>query len=115
CADCQVSATMLGFGVPHIAIFLRATSLSGGDRYQLDLLGNGHVQVQRVRSGTTTVLAEVPSGVSVSSSAHFALSAVGSSPVQLVASVNGRPVASVTDTSGAAITEAGYAGLYSTH
>lgn len=107
---------MLGFGVPHIAIFLRATSLSGGDRYQLDLLGSGHLQIQRVRAGVTTVLADVPSGLaSLSSPARFSLTASGSGPVTLVASVNGVQKVSATDSSGSAITASGYAGLYSTH
>jgi len=113
CGDCQVQASVDGFGVPHTGLVLRATSAAGGNRYQLDLLGNGHVQLQRVTGSGTTVLADAPSGIAdLSASAVLALSATGSGPVQLTAQVNGRVVASATDASGSAIGGAGYAGLF---
>ena len=103
---------MLGFGVAHTAVFMRST-LTGSARYQLDLISNGHAQIQRVSGGTTTVLADVASGLSdLSVPATLTLTATGTSPVQLVAFVNGRQIASATDSSSAAITGSGYAGLY---
>ena len=112
CGDGQVSASVMGFGVPHTAIFMRST-LTGSTRYQLDLIANAHAQIQRVSGGTITVLADVASGLSdLGMPATLSLSVTGTSPVQLVAFVNGRQVASVADSSSAAITSSGYAGLY---
>ncbi|MBS2029741.1 MAG: exo-alpha-sialidase [Deltaproteobacteria bacterium] len=112
CGDGQLSASVLGFGVAHTAIFMRST-LTGSSRYQLDLISNGHAQIQRVSGGTTTVLADVASGLSdLGVPATLTLTATGTSPVQLVAFVNGRQIASATDSSSAAITGNGYAGLF---
>jgi hypothetical protein len=116
CGDCQVQADVIGFGVPDTAIFLRETNVNGANRYQLDLKSNGHIQIQRVINSNVTVLADVASGISdLGNWANLALKATGNGPVQLTAYVNGVAKISVTDSSSAALTSAGYAGLYTTY
>gem|GEM_PF-3117599 len=115
CADCEVDARMVAFGVAHAGLFLRAQSLSGGDRYQLDLLSNGHLQVQRIRSGATTVLKDAPSGIAdLTGWAQFSFTVSGDSPVTLSVAVNGVVKLTVTDSSSARLTDSGYAGLHTT-
>src|SRR5207302_6255652 len=82
------------------------------DRYDLALLTSGHLQIRRHNGSTTTVLGDVASGIAdLSNWATISLGATGAGPVQLVASVNGVPKLSVTDSSASAIVAAGTAGL----
>src|SRR6185312_15387165 len=86
---------------------------NGSSRYQLDLIANGHVQLQRVVSGTTTVLVDVASGLSdLGEPATLTLSASGAAPVLMTGSVNGKVILSATDSSSSAISTSGYAGMY---
>jgi hypothetical protein len=109
CADCQVEVRLQAFAVNEASVVLRA---EGETRYALTLLANGRIQLRRYREGLVTMLGEAPSGqVSPSDAATLMLSARGSGPVELTASVNGQVRLSVTDMSSAAIGGAGLAGL----
>jgi hypothetical protein len=110
CADCSVQAKVVNFGVGFAALDLRVHS--GGDRYDVALFGTGRLQIRRWRAGVATVLGDVASGIAeLRNWSTISLSATGSSPVQLVASVNGVPRLSAADSSGSAITDAGTAGI----
>ena len=112
CADCRIDARLVGFGSPENGFTLRETP--SGDRYELVLLSNGHVQIRRWRSGSLTVLDDAPSGIAdLGNWATFAFTAQGAGPVSLTASVNGSPKLAVTDASALALTTAGTAGLTS--
>jgi hypothetical protein len=111
CRDCTVQARVLTFGTTG-GVYLRAPSPGATDRYDLVLLANGRLQLRRVRSGSATVLGDVPSGVDTTASyVTLTLSASGSSPVALVGRVNGSVVLSVSDGSSAAL-GSGFAGLW---
>ena len=102
---------MVNFGATTAALDLRHTST--GDRYDVALLANGHLQIRRNNGSVVTVLGDVPSGIGdLSNWSTIALSATGAGPVQLVASVDGVAKVSAVDTSAAAITTAGTAGLW---
>ena len=76
------------------------------------LLANGHLQIRRTRGGATTVLGDVASGIAdLSNWSTIGLSATGSGPVQLVASVNGTTKLTVTDSSTSAVVAAGTSGI----
>src|SRR5438105_5247289 len=90
---------------------LRQTA--AGDRYDVALLANGRLQIRRHNGGTVTVLADVLSGIAdLGNWSTIALSATGGGPVQLVAFVNGAARVSAMDTSSAAITAPGTAGMW---
>ncbi len=110
CADCSVQARVVNFAAGFVALDLRASA--SNDRYDVALQGNGHLQIRRTRGGTTTVLGDVASGIAdLGNWATIGLSATGSGPVQLVASVNGTPKLTVTDSSSSAIPGPGTAGM----
>ena len=110
CRDCQVKASLQAFGVNEAGLVLRA---QGEDRYSLAYLANGRIQVRRHRGGSVTVLGEASSGQSSArESALFTLTATGTRPVRLTASVNGQPRLEVTDSSSSALSEAGLPGLF---
>jgi hypothetical protein len=110
CAECQVQARLINFAAGFAAVDLRVQP--NGDRYDVALLSDGHLQIRRWRAGGSTVLGDVASGIAeLGWWSTIALSASGAGPVQLVASVNGVPKLSVSDTSEAAVTPAGTAGM----
>ena len=112
CADCRIDARLVGFGSLENGFTLRETP--SGDRYELVLLSNGHVQIRRWRTGSVTVLGDVPSGIAeLGNWATFAFTAQGAGPVSLTAAVNGSTTLAVTDVSAQALTTAGAAGLTS--
>ncbi len=115
CGDCRVQADVIGFGSPETAIVLRAPSAAATARYDLALLGDGRVRIRRIKSGTTTVLGTAQSGLAdLGAPATLSLSAAGAGPVTLTATVNGATKLTVTDSSTAAITAPGLAGLWAT-
>ena len=115
CADCTVQASVITFGTAG-GVYLRAPTATSGDRYDFVLVSSGHVRIRRVRSGAVTVLGDVASGVTAfDEPTTLSLSVTGSSPVTLVGSVNGATKLTVTDASSAALTSAGYAGLWSSN
>jgi hypothetical protein len=115
CGDCRVAAIVIGFGVPEVGVFLRALSITSLERYDAILTASGQVQIRRVRSSGTTVLAQGPSGlVSLDDPATLTLEASGAGPVSLIARINGQIVATATDSSSAALTGAGWAGMWTT-
>jgi hypothetical protein len=117
CADCTVQASLLGFGVRETGLTLRSPSVSSTDRYDVILQGSGNLQIRRVRGGVITVLGQAPSGLTVLNDLPdtVSLSASGAGPVHLVASVDGVARITVNDASAAALTGAGYAGLWTSH
>src|SRR5439155_21121777 len=56
CADCRIDARLVGFGSPENGFRIGETP--SGDRYELIILSNGHVQIRRWRSGSMTVLGD---------------------------------------------------------
>ena len=111
CADCKVEAKVVNFAATIAALDLRQTA--AGDRYDVALLANGRLQIRRHNGGTVTVLADVPSGIAdLGNWSTIALSATGAGPVALSAFVNGAARVSATDTSSAAITAPGTAGMW---
>src|SRR5205823_14534954 len=63
---------------------------SSNDRYDVALLANGNLRIRRHNGATVTVLGEAPSGIAdLGWWSTIALSATGSNPVNLVASVDG--------------------------
>ncbi|MBS2032541.1 MAG: hypothetical protein JST54_32005 [Deltaproteobacteria bacterium] len=116
CQNCRVQSALVGFGVPEVGIFARAPSATSTDRYEAVIASNGNVRIQRVRSGTTTLLGQAASHISdLTELATLSLTVSGTSPVQLTATVNGTPVLSAADSSAQALTAAGYAGLWTTN
>jgi hypothetical protein len=114
CRDCTVEAQVITFGTQG-GLYLRAPSPTSADRYDVVLLANNHVQVRRVGGGVVTVLADAASGApTVDDWVGLSLTAVGASPVTLTARVNGTTRINVNDASGAALTGAGFAGMWTT-
>jgi len=109
-----VEAAVVGFGVPEAALVLRAQGARQADHYDVALLGSGVVQVRRVAGGTVTVLGQAAAGVPPWDWATLRLTAVGSGPVTLTASINGVVKVSVVDTAPGALGQAGYAGMWTT-
>src|SRR3954468_2076376 len=109
CADCAVQARMLIFAAGTSTLSLRQSGAN--DRYDVALLANGHVQIRRTVGGVTAVLGDVASGADVNNWVTVALQVTGSSPVQLVASINGVTKLAVSDASASAIIAAGTAGM----
>jgi hypothetical protein len=113
CRDCTVQADFVGFGFEG-AIDLRGSASAPGDRYDLALLPNGHVQIRKHGGGATTVLGDAPSGIpDLGDWATLALSATGAGPVTILGSVNGAAVLSATDSSNPL--QAGRAGMSASH
>ena len=109
CDNCRVEA-QIGFAGPETGLSLRAATPD--DRYDAVLLGDGTLRLRRVRAGLPVTLAEAPSGLAdPTASFTLSLSATGANPVQLVAGVNGVPVAAALDTDPAALAS-GPAGLW---
>jgi len=116
CQNCRVQSALVGFGVPEIGIFVRAPSTTSTDRYEAVIARNGNLRIQRVRSGTTTILGQAASKISdLTEFATVSLTVTGTSPVTLTAKVNGTPILTATDSSAQAITAAGYGGLWTTN
>jgi hypothetical protein len=116
CANCRLDARMAGFGVPETGLMLRVPSPSSADGYQVILTGTGRLRVTRRRAGVVTVLGEAASGVTdLTDWAAFSVTITGSGPVQIVVKVNDVVRLSITDTSSAAFTASGYAGLWTTN
>ena len=111
CADCSVSAQVINFSAGVAELDLRQQS--SNDRYDVALLANGNLQIRRHNGATVTVLGEAPSGIpDLGWWATIALSATGSNPVNLVASVDGVTKVEVNDSSPSAIRVAGTAGIW---
>lgn len=115
CRDCSVEASVVGFGVPEAALVLRAQGARPADHYDVALLGSGVVQIRRVAGEVVTVLGQAAAGVPPWDWATLRLTAVGSGPVTLTASIDGMVKVSVVDTSPGALGQAGYAGMSTTH
>src|SRR5438067_4176197 len=112
CADCRVDSRLVGFGTAATGLTLREAP--SGDRYDMVVLSNGHLQIRRWKSGSVTVLGDAASGIpDLGDWATVAFTAQGAAPVQLTGSVNGVIRLSVTDASAQAIMTAGGAGLTS--
>jgi hypothetical protein len=109
CGDCQVEAWVHAFGEDEAAVVLRA---QGNARYALVLLSGGRIQLRRYRDGHFSVLGEGTSGKPDPwEPVTLTLSARGSGPVDLTASVDGQVRLSVRDADPAAIGSAGLAGI----
>jgi hypothetical protein len=109
CADCRVEAQVQHFAANEAGVVLRA---QGNARYTLVFLKNGRLQVRREVGSSVKVLGEASGGVSSSWDAvTLSLSARGSGPVELVASLNGQVRLTVVDSSSSALKGAGTAGL----
>ncbi len=109
CGDCQVEAWMHAFGEDEAAVVLRA---QGDARYALVLLGDGRIQLRRYREGSFTVLGEATRGRSDPwDPVTLTLSARGSGPVTLSASVDGKVRLTVKDADPDAIGGEGLAGF----
>jgi hypothetical protein len=117
CADCRVEARVLGFAVPETAIYLRSPAIASTDRYEVNLAGDGTIQLRRFRGGAPVILASAPSRIQPLNAVYgrLSLSAVGSGPVHLVVAVDGTTLITVDDASAAAITGAGFAGMWTTN
>ena len=112
CADCRADAKMVNFAGGESMLELRA---SGTDRYALALTAGGTLEVRRYRSGVTTVLGSVGSGIPDLTEWHsFSFAVQGSGPVTLTAWVDGVPKMSATDASSSALTASGSAGIAAT-
>jgi hypothetical protein len=110
-----VEATLNGFGIHRVGLFLRADDLSH-DRYELVLRDTGALELRRVRQGIPTVLSSVHSGLlSFSRPSLLTLTATGSSPVVLKGAVNGVLKLSFSDNSAQAIGTAGQPGMVASH
>ncbi|HEY2028328.1 MAG TPA: hypothetical protein VGH20_03875, partial [Myxococcales bacterium] len=110
CAECSVQAQLVNFAAATAALDLRQQL--NGDRYDVALLPTGHLQIRRHNGATTTVLADVASGIAdLTDYSLIGLGASGSGPVQLVATVNGATKLTFNDTSASAVGRAGTAGI----
>lgn len=113
CADCRAEVKQIGFGVPEVGLAVRASNTGAYDRYDLIVTGSNTLRLRRWRNGSATVLAEAPSGIrDVSDWSTLSLSATGTGPVTLTASVNGSVKLTFTDSASNAITAAGRAGMW---
>ncbi|TMA19044.1 MAG: hypothetical protein E6J88_18820 [Deltaproteobacteria bacterium] len=106
-----MQARIVNFAAATAALDIRENAAN--DRYDVAILSTGYLQIRRHNGSTTTVLGDVASGISdLGDWATIALNVSGAGPVQLVASVNGVPKVSVTDSSPSAIVAPGTAGLW---
>jgi hypothetical protein len=104
-----VEAWVHAFGEDEAAVVLRA---QGDARYALVLMSGGRIQLRRYRDGRFTVLGEATSGKSDPwDPMTLTLSARGSGPVELTASVDGQVRLTVKDADPAAIGGEGLAGF----
>ncbi|HEX8697714.1 MAG TPA: hypothetical protein VF815_02650 [Myxococcaceae bacterium] len=109
CGDCTVEVRVQHFANAEAAVILRA---QGSAHYSLLFQKNGRLQVRREVGGNVTVLGEASSGLSSAREpVTLSLTARGSGPVELIASVDGQPRLTVVDSSNSAIQEPGLAGL----
>jgi len=109
CRDCQVEARVQHFSEAEAGVVLRA---QGSARYTLVSLQNGRIQVRREVGGRITVLGEARSGLpNAQEPMTLTLSARGTGPVELIASVDGQVRLTVVDSSSSALREPGLAGL----
>jgi hypothetical protein len=111
CRDCSVEAAVVGFGVPEAALVLRVQGEHPADRYEVVVLSSGQVQIRRRLGGAIAVLGQAPGDVPPWDWSTLRLTAVGSNPVVLKASVNGEVLLSVVDEAPGALSGAGNAGL----
>src|SRR4029079_13136626 len=109
--DCTVQAKIKGFGVPEIGVYLRSPSTNAsGDRYDAVLTSGKQILVRRFRGGAKVVLGQAASGLAdLGSFSTLSLEARGN---QLIASVNGKIIVQVTDSSSQAILAGGYSGMW---
>src|SRR5439155_9957307 len=111
CADCSVSAQVINFSAGVAELDLRQQS--SNDRYDVALRANGNLQIRRHNGATVTVLGEATSGIAdLGWWSTIGLSATGSNPVNLVASVDGVTKVVVNDSSPSAIRVPGTAGIW---
>jgi hypothetical protein len=116
CLNCSVQARVTSFGVSGAGVFLRSSASAPTTNYRFLVISDGHVQIHRVVNGVATVLGDVASGLAaLNTPATLTLTASGANPVTLTGAVNGVTLLQVMDASAAALTSAGYAGLWTTH
>jgi len=109
CRDCQVEVRLQHFSEAEAGVVLRA---QGSARYTLVTREDRRIQIRREEGGRVTVLGEARSGLSSAQEPlTLTLSARGSGPVELTASVDGQVRLSVVDSSSSALREPGLAGL----
>jgi len=112
CADCRIDAQMVNFAGGESMLELRG---SGSSRYALALRADGVVELRRYSGGGVTVLASAPSGIAdLTGWSSFSFVVEGAAPVSLAGYVNGKLKLSATDSSSAALTAAGAAGIAAT-
>lgn len=101
CGDCRAEAQIGGAG-PETGLSLRMAT--AGDRYDAVILADGTLRIRRVRGGVPSTLVEAPAGLADPTDAFtLSLSAAGTNPVRLSASVNGAPIATAADSDPAAL------------
>src|SRR5207253_3247407 len=114
CGDCRIDARMVGFGT-EMALTLRGSPAAPKDRYDLAITSAGRLRIRRWRSGSVTVLGDVPSGIpDLGKFTPFSFTVTGTAPVILTGAVNGVTKLTVTDGSSAALTAPGLAGMTNT-
>ena len=112
CADCRIDAKMVNFGGGESTLELR---VSGGNRYALVLTAGGSLVIRRYAGTSVTQLGSVASGISdLTEWNNFSFVVQGAFPVTLTGYVNGVPKLSATDSSSAAYTGSGGAGIAAT-
>ncbi|HYV65293.1 MAG TPA: hypothetical protein VE964_03560, partial [Myxococcales bacterium] len=114
CRDCRIDARMVGFHT-EMALTLRGNPAAPKDRYDLAITSAGRLRIRRWRSGSVTVLGDLPSGIpDLSKFTPFSFTVTGTAPVILTAAVNGVTKLTVTDGSSLALTAPGIAGMTNT-
>ena len=109
CHDCQVQVRLQAYGVHEAGVVLRAR---GESHYALVFLNTRRIQLRRYEGTRYTVLGEASSGrASAWEPVTLTLTARGSGPVELTASVEGEVRLVVTDSSASALVTPGFAGL----
>ncbi len=111
CADCRAEALVLPGSALEAGVFVRGEHATS-DRYDAILIPGGQVQLRRLNAGSPTVLAQGPSGATPGAFARVAVSASGAGPVTVVAEIDGVERLRAVDSSAAAVTVAGHAGLW---
>ena len=110
CGDCRVEAQLVVAG-SETGLSLRAATPD--DRYDAVILADGTLRIRRVRAGAPVTLADAPSGLlDPTGGFTLSLSATGAAPVQLIASIDGVPLATAVDADPAALGAPGLAGLW---
>jgi hypothetical protein len=109
CADCRIEAKMVNFAGGESMLELR---VNGANRYALALTASGVLQIRRYAGTSVTVLGSAASGIADLGAWHsFAFRVGGSPTVTLTAEVDGVQKLSASDSSAAAYTGAGGAGI----